>query len=136
MSNKAVKAGILKIQGVCMHLDSEFISEVPFGPHVVVAKVPVHIQSAIDQFRDATQEAHASLWDHMAPFEPEIKEVADQVKTITFPADLFNPFEEYAFPVPRCFSIGSTQVEVGSEMKGQGKGFRAVFPVPSRVGCP
>ncbi len=88
-----------------MHLDAELIGEVSPRPHVVVAKVPMHIQSPVYQFANAAKESNRSFWDHMPPFKPEIDEVAYQVESVALASYFFNPFEKGALSLPRCFCI-------------------------------
>ena len=72
----------------------QFICEVPTGPHVVVAEVPMDVHAAIHQFSHPAQQPHGTFGHHMPPFKPEVDEVPHQVQGFALATDRVEPCQK------------------------------------------
>ena len=86
MADEIALPGHGDINRVGMYLDPEFVGEIAPGPHVVVAEVPMDFESSIHKIRNPAQQPHGAFRHHMAPFEPEVNQVSDEMQALPLTA--------------------------------------------------
>ena len=90
-------------------------------PQVVVAREDVDRDAGVGNLGQLTQETDVAAGNDGGPLEPELEEVAHQVKGfgVPFPAGI-QPRDDGRFPLARGSGGVDTEVKVRSEVDGHG----------------
>src|SRR5690606_4350400 len=95
---------------------AELIPQITEHPHVVVAFEERKLYTPVDQFGQFTQKPDVPPGHHRGIFEPEVKNVAHQVKFACIGLNTVEPSDDTLLALLGCGTGVCSQMEIGSEI--------------------
>ena len=82
----------------------------------MVTDKEVYLNAAVNQLGNFAENAHVTFRNDGAVFKPEVEQVAQKEHLVGIGFDAVKPPNEASFALKVVIHLGSTQVEVGSEI--------------------
>ncbi len=98
------------------YLDAKFVVEVVIMPNIVVAGEIIHLDARLHEFGNFCEETVKTLGNHVVPFVPIVKNVAQKIQRLGVGLDEIEPTDYAPLPLQRNLFVGCAEVKVGCKI--------------------